>query len=411
MIVETMELLELYAELLSVRTPILEKCGKQMPEDLREAITTMMFACPRLCIEIPELKQIATYFRNKFGHDFAKFAMAEETAESAGASPRVTIKLAVVAPSHEYKMEKLKEVANEFGLAWEPDPSEFPQSPDFSAHDADIIDDNNTKNEDDISSYVKTSKGVAVIDNSVVQNLPSIPPSTPTLRSQSPPTTTATAAAAANETKTDTELLESDMAKRFAALGVPVIPAAPPAAVAAAKPAPELSENRVSTAIVYATAAEAAAAAREFADKAAAAAEAAAALALADGVDAGSDPVTSDAKSDANTTTSDPTGAVITNELDEEKVHDLLNSAIQAAEAAEFAAEAAASEEMNTCRDANVIDIDAAVHALAGSGLPEASAPPYNSVGTDIFATSNAQNSDNGELDLLAKRFEALKRK
>merc|ERR1711918_95639 len=35
MTVEVFEILELYAELVSVRLPILEKCGKEMPEDMR----------------------------------------------------------------------------------------------------------------------------------------------------------------------------------------------------------------------------------------------------------------------------------------------------------------------------------------------------------------------------------------
>merc|ERR1712054_311129 len=120
MVVETMEILELYAELISVRAPILERCGKSMPEDMREAITSCMFAAPRLSIEIPELKQIATYFRNKFGPDFANFAMAEESAEGVGVSPRVIIKLAVVAPSPAYRNQILSDVAREMGVAWEP---------------------------------------------------------------------------------------------------------------------------------------------------------------------------------------------------------------------------------------------------------------------------------------------------
>ena len=52
MTVEVFELLELYAELVSVRTPILEKCGKQVPEDMREAITALMFCAPRLSVEV-----------------------------------------------------------------------------------------------------------------------------------------------------------------------------------------------------------------------------------------------------------------------------------------------------------------------------------------------------------------------
>ena len=52
MTVEVFEILELYAELVSVRLPILEKCGKEMPEDMRAAITALMFCGPRLSVEV-----------------------------------------------------------------------------------------------------------------------------------------------------------------------------------------------------------------------------------------------------------------------------------------------------------------------------------------------------------------------
>ena len=61
MVVETMEILELYAELISVRAPILERSGKSMPEDMREAITSCMYAAPRLCIEVRSMRLRYTY--------------------------------------------------------------------------------------------------------------------------------------------------------------------------------------------------------------------------------------------------------------------------------------------------------------------------------------------------------------
>ena len=68
--------------------------------------------------QIPELKQIAAYFRGKFGNEFFKFVVAEDSAEKGGVPTRVAMKLAVAPPAHEYKVETLTAIANEMGVAW-----------------------------------------------------------------------------------------------------------------------------------------------------------------------------------------------------------------------------------------------------------------------------------------------------
>ena len=410
MVVETMEILELYCELLSVRTPILEKSGKQMPEDLREAITTTMFACPRLSIEIPELKQIASYFRNKFGHDFAKFAMNEETAEKVGACPRVTMKLAVVAPSLEYKMEKLKEVAAELGVVWEPDPSEL-QNLELS------------------ETAAMQSKGVQALHSNksehdncgsnatliplVSSMLPEAPSSMPMTKNESNPN-----GIVAPETNPDIIGVGTQSPVQEPAPA----PASAPLCVSALEQAPRQQPAHPNSALVenggimfYRTAAEAAAAAREFADKAAAAAEAAAALALIE--DGGETETREGSENESMELKNTDDGSAFDvsqkNDMDETKVHELLNSAIQAAEAAEFAAEVACTTEDNDENEEGTngnLDIDAAIHALTDCKI-EASAPLFSSGGTDIFATSTTQSKDSNEFDTLAKRFEALKKK
>ena len=68
--------------------------------------------------QIPELKQIGVFFRNKFGNEFFKFVVAEDTAEKGGVPARVVMKLAATPPAEEYKVETLKAIGNEMGVAW-----------------------------------------------------------------------------------------------------------------------------------------------------------------------------------------------------------------------------------------------------------------------------------------------------
>jgi len=373
MTVETMEMLELYAELLSVRAAILDKSGKQMPEDLRESIAGLIFANLRLP-EIPELKQITTYFRSKFGVDFIKYVMNEDTAESGGVSTRIVTKLAVVAPSIEYKNERLKEIANEFGVAWLPDPL-----------CGEIISHNSTDNEKEIQSQnIETMREDSDLSFSSTVQLPSAPTISPSINNvlKSDISRAANAQQKSVHQKTAAEeFMPNTYNCSTSEVEVDI-----------------LSNVIDSGSFEYKTANEAAKAAREYAAKAAAAAEAAAALAGAiepEFAERSGAAITNESDSQTIGTTQD-------NILEEAKIHEILNKAVEAAEAAEFAAEAV--EENHQSID---VDVEKAIDIL--TGVPtELPAQTNMKSGTDIFST---QHDSNDDFDDLAKRFEALKKK
>ncbi|XP_024395640.1 uncharacterized protein [Physcomitrium patens] len=109
------DILELFSELVAVRLPIIE-AQKNCPLDLKEAISSLIFASPR-CSDLPELLQIRQLFAAKYGKEFA--AAAAELRPDCGVNRRIIEKLSVRAPSGEVKLKLLKEIAAEHSVSWD----------------------------------------------------------------------------------------------------------------------------------------------------------------------------------------------------------------------------------------------------------------------------------------------------
>ncbi|XP_062019679.1 uncharacterized protein LOC133736259 isoform X2 [Rosa rugosa] len=114
------EIIELYAELISVRLPIVES-QRECPLDLKEAISSVCFAAPR-CADLPELLQVQMLFVSKYGKEFV--SAATELMPDCGVSRQLIELLSVRAPSAEKKLKLLKEIAEEHELDWDPAASE-----------------------------------------------------------------------------------------------------------------------------------------------------------------------------------------------------------------------------------------------------------------------------------------------
>ncbi|CAK9217122.1 unnamed protein product [Sphagnum troendelagicum] len=110
------DILELFCELITVRLPIIES-QKLCPLDLKEAISSLIFAAPR-CADLPELQQIQGLFAVKYGKEFA--AAATELRPDCGVNRRIIEKLSVQAPSGEVKLKLMKEIAAEHNVDWDP---------------------------------------------------------------------------------------------------------------------------------------------------------------------------------------------------------------------------------------------------------------------------------------------------
>lgn len=110
------ELIEIYCELVVARLPILES-QKNCPPDLKEAVTSLIFAAPR-CGDIPELQDVRKHFTAKYGKEFV--AAATELRPNCGVSRNLVEKLSAKAPDGPTKVKILTAIAEEHNIKWEP---------------------------------------------------------------------------------------------------------------------------------------------------------------------------------------------------------------------------------------------------------------------------------------------------
>ncbi|PWA39511.1 hypothetical protein CTI12_AA569900 [Artemisia annua] len=118
------DLIEIYCELIVARLPIIET-QKTCPIDLKEAITSVIFAAPR-CSDIPELANIQKQFKAKYGKDFVSAAV--ELRPDCGVSRMLVEKLSAVAPDVQTKVKVLSAVAKEHNIEWDATSFEMTES-------------------------------------------------------------------------------------------------------------------------------------------------------------------------------------------------------------------------------------------------------------------------------------------
>ncbi|KAF1859742.1 hypothetical protein Lal_00010327 [Lupinus albus] len=108
------DLVEIYCELIVARLPIIES-QKNCPIDLKEAISSVIFASPRLS-DIPELVDVRKQITSKYGKEFVSAAV--ELRPDCG----LVEKLSAKAPDGPTKIKILTAVAEENNIKWEPNP-------------------------------------------------------------------------------------------------------------------------------------------------------------------------------------------------------------------------------------------------------------------------------------------------
>ncbi|POO00625.1 Vacuolar protein sorting-associated protein [Trema orientale] len=109
--------IEVYCELIAARLPIIES-QKNCPIDLKEAISSVIFASPR-CADIPELADIRKHFTAKYGKEFVSAAI--ELRPDCGVNRGVVEKLSAKAPDGQTKVRILSAIAEEHNVKWNPD--------------------------------------------------------------------------------------------------------------------------------------------------------------------------------------------------------------------------------------------------------------------------------------------------
>ncbi|KAK1386774.1 Regulator of Vps4 activity in the MVB pathway protein [Heracleum sosnowskyi] len=115
------EFIELFCELVVARLSIISK-QRECPQDLKEGISSLIFAAPR-CADIPELLAIRDIFQKKYGKEFV--SAATDLRPSCGVNRMLIDKLSVKTPSGEVKLKIMKEIAKEYQVEWDTTESEM----------------------------------------------------------------------------------------------------------------------------------------------------------------------------------------------------------------------------------------------------------------------------------------------
>ncbi|PIA64430.1 hypothetical protein AQUCO_00100127v1 [Aquilegia coerulea] len=109
------DLIDIYCELVVARLPIIES-QKNCPIDLKESVSSIIFASPR-CADIPELLDVRKHFSTKYGKDFITGAL--ELRPECGVNRLVVEKLSARAPDGQTKLKILTEIAKEHNVEWD----------------------------------------------------------------------------------------------------------------------------------------------------------------------------------------------------------------------------------------------------------------------------------------------------
>lgn len=119
--VEAMEVVELYCDLLLARFGMLEQMN-YCEDSLAESVATLIWVAPRLSADIQELNQVSFQLENKFGKPFAQQARSNM---SGAVNPKVIHRLGADAPKKSLVENYMIEIARNYKIDYEPDPTMF----------------------------------------------------------------------------------------------------------------------------------------------------------------------------------------------------------------------------------------------------------------------------------------------
>ncbi|XP_077569800.1 IST1 homolog isoform X2 [Stigmatopora nigra] len=137
--VEAMEILEIYCDLLLTRFGLITSM-KEMDPGLQEAVSTLIWAAPRLQLEVTELKVVSDQLCAKYSKEYGKLC---RTNQIGTVNERLMHKLSVEAPPKILVERYLIEIAKNYNVPYEPDAMVRPE---VSHGEADLIDVNHDKN-------------------------------------------------------------------------------------------------------------------------------------------------------------------------------------------------------------------------------------------------------------------------
>ncbi|XP_010151009.1 PREDICTED: IST1 homolog isoform X2 [Eurypyga helias] len=133
-LVEAMEILELYCDLLLARFGLIQSM-KELDSGLAEAVSTLIWAAPRLQSEVAELKIVADQLCAKYSKEYGKLC---RTNQIGTVNDRLMHKLSVEAPPKILVERYLIEIAKNYNVPYEPDSVVMAEAP--AGGEADLID-------------------------------------------------------------------------------------------------------------------------------------------------------------------------------------------------------------------------------------------------------------------------------
>jgi len=118
-LVEAYELLEMFCDLLLARMGLIQQM-KALDEGIEEAINTVLWAAPRLQVDVLELKVIADQLTAKYGKPFADACREDQLGK---VNPKLKHKLSVHAPPKILVEKYMVEIARSHNVPFVPDPN------------------------------------------------------------------------------------------------------------------------------------------------------------------------------------------------------------------------------------------------------------------------------------------------
>ncbi|XP_061176718.1 IST1 homolog [Saccostrea echinata] len=128
-LVEAMELLEMFCDLLLARFGLIQT-QKELDPGLEEAIASIIWATPRLQADVQEFKIVTDQLTAKYGKEFGQ---ACRTNELNNVNEKVMHKLGVQAPPKILVERYMIEIAKTYNVPFEPDPAVMNQDEVFAA--------------------------------------------------------------------------------------------------------------------------------------------------------------------------------------------------------------------------------------------------------------------------------------
>uniref|UniRef100_A0A3Q0R886 IST1 homolog n=1 Tax=Amphilophus citrinellus TaxID=61819 RepID=A0A3Q0R886_AMPCI len=138
-LVEAMEILELYCDLLLTRFGLIQSM-KELDPGLQEAVSTLIWAAPRLQSEVSELKTVSEQLCAKYSKEYGKLC---RTNQIGTVNDRLMHKLSVEAPPKILVERYLIEIAKNYNVPYEPDAMVRPEV--CPGEEADLIDVDNDR--------------------------------------------------------------------------------------------------------------------------------------------------------------------------------------------------------------------------------------------------------------------------